>query len=208
MEDVLEVYQRPSDDAHPLIGMDDSSNQWVKAVRSPLPGQPGEPEKYDFEYERNGVSNLFMCLEPLTGKRYVNVTEQRTAVEWAHPIQELVDIRYPHAERITGVMDNLNTHIGASLYTACEPPEAGRLLDKLDMHYTPKHGSWLNRAELELSVLSRQCLDRRIPDQETLERDVKAWEARRNASPAPVNGRFTTADARIKLKRLYPSLQR
>jgi len=208
MEDVLEVYQRPYDDAHPLIGMDESSKQLVKEVRSPLPGQPGEPEKYDFEYERNGVSNLFMFLEPLTGKRYVNVTEQRTAVDWAHQIKELVDIRYPHAERITLVMDNLNTHVGASLYKAFEPPEARRLLDKLDIHYTPKHGSWLNMAELELSVLSRQCLDRRIPDQETLEREVKAWEARRNASPAPVNWRFTTADARIKLKRLYPSLQR
>ena len=208
MEDVLEVYQRPDDDAHPLIGMDESSKQLVKEVRAPLPGQPGEPEKYDFEYERNGVSNRFMFLEPLTGKRYGNVTEQRTAVDWAHQIKELVDIRYPHAERITLVMDNLNTHVGASLYKAFEPPEARRLLDKLDIHYPPQHGSWLNMAELELSVLSRQCLDRRIPDQETLEREVKAWEARRNASPAPVNWRFTTADARIKLKRLYPLLQR
>jgi transposase len=208
MEDVLEVYQRPYDDTHPLIGMDESSKQLVKEVRSPLPGQPGEPEKYDFEYERNGVSNLFLFFEPLSGKRYVNVTEQRTAVDWAHQIQELVDIRYPHAERITLVLDNLNTHVGASLYKAFEPQEARRLLDKLEIHYTPKHGSWLNMAELELSVLSRQCLDRRIPDQETLEREVKAWEARRNTSPAPVKWRFTTTDARIKLKRLYPSLQR
>jgi len=208
MEDVLEVYQRPADDTHPLIGMDELSKQLVKEVRAPLPGQPGEPEKYDFEYERNGVSNLFLFVEPLAGKRYVNVTEQRTAVDWAHQIKELVDIRYPHAERITLVMDNLNTHVGASLYKAFEPQEARRLLDKLEIHYTPKHGSWLNMAELELSVLSRQCLDRRIPDQATLEREVKAWEARRNASPAPVNWRFTTADARIKLKRLYPSLQR
>src|SRR5512147_2224644 len=208
MEDVLDVYQRPYDDAHSLIGMDESSKQLVKEVRSPLPGQPGEPEKYDAEYERNGVSNLFLFFEPLTGKRYVNVTEQRTAVDWAHHIQELVDIRYPHAERITLVLDNLNTPVGASLYKAFEPQEARRLLDKLELHYTPKQGSWLNLAELELSVLSRQCLDRRLPDQATLEGEVRAWETRRNASPAPVNWRFTTADARIKLKRLYPSLQR
>ena len=208
MEDVLDVYQRPYDDAHPLIGMDESSKQLVKEVRSPLPGQPGKPEKYDAEYERNGVSNLFLFFEPLTGKRYVNVTEQRTAVDWAQQIQQLVDIRYPHAERLTLVMDNLNTHVGASLYKAFAPQEARRLLDKLEIHYTPKHGSWLNMAELELSVLSRQCLDRRIPDQATLEQEVKAWEARRNASPAPVKWRFTTTDARIKLKRLYPSLQR
>ena len=208
MEDVLEVYQRPYDDTHPLIGMDESSKQLVKEVRAPLPGQPGEPEKYDFEYERNGVSNLFLFFEPLSGKRYVNVTEQRTAVDWANQIKELVDLRYPHAERITLVMDNLNTPVGASLYQAFEPQEARRLLDKLEIHYTPKHGSWLNMAELELSVLSRQCLDRRIPDQATLEQEVKAWEAQRNASPAPVKWRFTTTDARIKLKRLYPSLQR
>ena len=207
MEDVLEVYQRPYDDTHPLIGMDESSKQLVKEVRAPLPGQPGEAEKYDFEYERNGVSNLFLFFEPLTGKRYVNFTEQRTAVDWANQIKELVDLRYPHAERITLVMDNLNTHVGASLYKAVEPQEARRLLAKLEIHYTPTQGSWLNMAELELSVLSRQCLDRRIPDQATLEQEVKAWEAQRNASPAPVKWRFTTADARIKLKRLYPSPQ-
>lgn len=207
MEDVLEVYQRPADDTHPLIGMDELSKQLVKEVRAPLPGQPGEPEKYDFEYERNGVSTLFLFVEPLAGKRYVNITEQRTAVEWAHQIKELVDLRYPHAERITLVLDNLNTHVGASLYQAFEPQEARRLLDNLEIHYPPKHGSWLNMAELELSVLSRQCLDRRIPDQATLEREVKAWETQRNASPAPVNWRCTTADARIKLKRLYPTLQ-
>lgn len=149
-----------------------------------------------------------MFFEPLTGKRYVNLTAQRTAVEWAHQIKELIELRYPHAKRITPVMDNLNTHVGASLYKAFEPQEARRLLDKLELHYTPKHGSWLNMAELELSVLSRQCLDRRIPDQATLECEVRAWETRRNASPTPVNWRVTTADARIKLKRLYPSLQR
>jgi len=208
MENMLEVYQRSYDDTHPLIGMDESSKQLVKDVRVPLSSRPGEPEKYDTEYERNGVRNLFLFFEPLTGKRYVNVTEQRTAVAWALQIQELVDSRYPHAERITLVMDNLNTHVGASLYKAFEPQTARRRLDKLDIHYTPKHGSWLNMAELELSVLTRQCLDRRIPDQETLEREVKAWESPRNASSAPVKWRFTTADARIKLKRLYPSPQR
>jgi hypothetical protein len=208
MEAVLDVYQRPYDDAHPLIGMDETSKQLVQEVRSPLPSQPGKPEKYDAEYERNGVSNLFLFFAPLTGKRYVNLTEQRTAVEWAHQIKELIDLRYPHAERITLVMDTLNTHVGASLYKAFEPQEARRLLNNLELHYTPKHGSWLNMAELELSVLSRQCLDRRIPDQATLECEVSAWETRRNASPAPVNWRFTTAEARIKLKRLYPSVQR
>src|SRR5512144_2055954 len=207
MEEVLEVYPQAYDASQPLICMDETSKQQVREVRRPLPCQPGEPEKYDAEYERNGVSHLFLFCEPLTGKRYVNVTDRRTALEWAQQIKELVDRRYPHAERITVVMDNLNTHVGASLYKAFEPQEARRLLDKLEIHYTPKHGSWLNMAELELSVLSRQCLDRRIPDQATLECEVKAWETQRNASPAPVNWRFTTADARSKLKRLYPTLQ-
>lgn len=206
MEDVLEVYQGTYDDAHPLVCMDESSKQQVKEVRTPLPRQPGELEKYDSEYERNGVSHLFMFFEPLTGRRHVKVTERRTAVDWAQQIQELIDIHYPQAERITLVMDNLNTHVGASLYKAFEPKEARRLLEKLDIHYTPKHGSWLNMAEIELSVFSRQCLDRRIPDQETLKREVNAWEAKRNASATPVNWRFTTDDARIKLKRLYPTL--
>jgi len=206
MEDVLDVYQRPYDDAHPLIGMDESSKQLVKEVRSPLPGQPGEPEKYDAEYERNGVSNLFLFFEPLTGKRSVNVTEQRTAVDWAHQIKELVDIRYPHAERITLVMDNLNTHVGASLYKAFEPPAARRLLDKLDIHYTPKHGSWLNVAEIELSALNGQCLNRRIPDIDLMRREVAAWELDRNNRATTIDWRFTTEDARIKLKRIYPKL--
>ena len=206
MEDVLEVYQGTYDDTHPLVCMDESSKQQVKEVRTPLPCQPGELEKYDSEYERNGVSHLFMFFEPLTGRRHVKVTERRTAVDWAQQIQELIDIHYPQAERITLVMDNLNTHVGASLYKAFEPQEARRLLEKLDIHYTPKHGSWLNMAEIELSVLSRQCLDRRIPDQETLNREVNAWEAKRNASATPVNWRVTTDDARIKLKRLYPTL--
>ena len=153
-----------------------------------------------------GSYNIFMFSEPLAGTRFVNVSETRTAVDWAHQIKELVDVRYPDAERITLVMDNLNTHTGASLYKTFEPAEARRILEKLDIHYTPKHGSWLNMAEIELSVLSGQCLDRRIPDRETLTREIKAWEMRRNASPAPVKWRFTTDDARVKLKRLYPSI--
>jgi hypothetical protein len=186
--------------------MDEASKQLVAEVRTPLPTQPGEPEKYDSEYERSGVSSIFMFSEPLIGKCFVNVSDTRTAVDWAQQIKELTDVRYPDAERITLVMDNLNTHAGASLYKAFEPAEARRILEKLDIHYTPKHGSWLNMAEIELSVLSRQCLDRRIPNGETLTHEVKAWEAGRNASPLPVKWRFTTDDARVKLKRLYPSI--
>lgn len=206
MEDVLEVYRGEYDEKHPLVCMDEASKQLVAEVRTPLPAQPGEPEKYDSEYERSGVSSIFMFSEPLIGKCFVNVSDTRTAVDWAHQIKELTDVRYPDAERITLVMDNLNTHAGASLYKAFEPAEARRILEKLDIHYTPKHGSWLNMAEIELSVLSRQCLDRRIPNGETLTREVKAWEAGRNASPLPVKWRFTTDDARVKLKRLYPSI--
>jgi transposase len=207
MEEVLEVYTRSYDETHPLICMDEGCKQQVEEVRTPLPVKPGEPERYDSEYERNGVGHLFMFFEPLNGQRLVKVTERRTAVDWAHQIRELTEVRYPHAKRITLVMDNLNTHVGASLYKAFKPQEARRILDKLDIHYTPKHGSWLNMAEIELSVLSRQCLDRRIPDQQFLEREVKAWEEKRNASPAPVDWRFTTENARIKLKRLYPTLE-
>jgi transposase len=207
MEEVLEVYTRSYDETHPLICMDEGGKQQVEEVRTPLPVKPGEPERYDSEYERNGVSHLFMFFEPLNGRRFVKVTERRTAVDWAHQIRELTEVRYPHAKRITLVMDNLNTHVGASLYKAFKPQEARWILDKLDLHYTPKHGSWLNMAEIELSVLSRQCLDRRIPDQQFLEREVKAWEEKRNASPTPVDWRFTTENARIKLKRLYPTLE-
>lgn len=206
MEDVLEVYCGQDDDNHPLICMDEASKQLVAEVRPPIPAQPGEFEKYDAEYERNGVSSLFMFSEPLAGKGFVNVRETRTAVDWAPQLKERVDVRSPEAEPIPLVMDNLNTHAGASLYQAFEPAEARRILEKLDRHDTPKHGRWLNMAEIELSVLSSQCLDRRIPDRETLTREVKAWEARRNASPAPVKWRFTTEDARVKWKRLYPSI--
>lgn len=207
MEDVLEVYQGKYDEHHPLICMDETSKQLVAEVRIPIAARPGQAQKYDSEYERNGVCNLFLFSEPLAGQCFVNVSETRTAVDWAHQIKALVDERYPQAERITLVMDNLNTHAGASLYKAFEPVEARRLLDKLEIHYTPKHGSWLNIAEIELSVLSRQCLDQRIPDRDTLIREVKAWETRRNAACASVQWRFTTADARVKLKQLYPSIE-
>jgi len=206
MEDVLEVYKGKYDPAHPVVCIDESSKQLTKEVRAPIEPQKGEPKRYDTEYERNGVSNLFMFFEPLAGWRNVNVTDRRTAVDWAYQIRELVDQHYPTADKITLVMDNLNTHVGASLYKAFEPAEARRLLDKLELHYTPKHGSWLNMAEIELSVLSRQCLDRRIPDKETLKKEVQAWNKARNDYPSPMDWRFTTEDARIKLKRLYPTI--
>ncbi len=207
MEDVLDVYCRPGDPTHPQVCFDESSKHQVKEVRTPLPTAAGEPMRYDTEYERNGVSNMFMFFCPLLNWRHVKVTDRRTAVDWAQCMRELVDVHFPDAERLVVVLDNLNTHLPASLYTAFEPAEAKRLWDKLEFHYTPKHGSWLNMAEIELSVLSRQCLDRRIPDQETLRAEVAAWEEERNASGATVDWRFTTADARIKLKHLYPSLE-
>lgn len=206
MEDVLEVYKRPYDEKQPLICMDESSKQQVKEVRAPIPATPGKVAKYDSEYERNGVSNIFMFYEPLQGKRHVDVTDRRTAVDWAHQVRDLVDIHYPDAEKITLVMDNLNTHTGASLYKAFEPQEARRILERLEIHYTPKHGSWLNMAEIELSALSRQCLNRRIPEQEMLKKEVAAWQQKRNANASPADWRFTTDDARVKLKKLYPTL--
>jgi hypothetical protein len=205
MEDVLEVYQRPYDVNNPLVCMDESSKQQIQEVRTPIPAAPGRVERYDSEYERNGVSNLFVFFEPLQGWRHLEVTDQRTAVDWAEQIRDLVDVHYPEAERITLVMDNLNTHTPASLYKAFRPEEARRILERLEIHYTPKHGSWLNMAEIEFSVLSKQCLDRRIPDQDTLKREVHAWQEQRNAGASTMNWRFTTEDARIKLKRLYPT---
>jgi transposase len=207
MEDVLDVYVRPLDPKRPQVCFDESSKQHLKEVRTPLPGEPGQPARYDTEYERNGVSNLFMFFSPLLNWRHVKVTNHRKACDWAECMRELVDVHFPGAERITVVLDNLNTHTPAALYAAFEPAEAKRIWDKLEFHYTPKHGSWLNMAEIELSVLSRQCLDRRIPDQETLKTEVAAWETERNTSGATVMWRFTTADARIKLKHLYPSIE-
>lgn len=206
MEEVLTVYPGVYDKTPPLICMDESSKQQVREVRPPLPAKPGTLEKQDTEYERNGVSHLFMFFEPLAGKRQVAVTDQRTAVDWAQQIRKLVDESYPHAERITLVMDNLNTHSGASLYKAFPPEEARRLMEKLEFHYTPKHGSWLNMAEIELSILSRQGLDRRLPDRDTLKAEIAVWQQQRNASARPMEWRFSTEEARVKLKKLYPTL--
>lgn len=204
MEDVLDVYQRPFDPRRPVVCFDELSKQLTKEVRAPLPPIPGHPARYDTEYERNGVANLFLWTAPLLGRRHVAVTERRTRLDWAEAIRELVDVHFPAAERIVLVLDNLNTHAPASLYEAFPPSEAKRLWDKLEVHYTPKHGSWLNVAEIELSVLGRQCLDRRIPDQPTLQAEVAAWASERNDDGAAVHWRFTAADARIKLHRLYP----
>jgi len=208
MEDVLDVYTRPEDPRRPLVCMDETSKQLVGETRLPLPPQPGQPARYDAEYVRNGVCNLFMFYEPLRGRRQGVVTDQRTRLDWAQCIKDLVDVQYPTADQIVLVMDQLNTHSPASLYEAFPPGEAKRLADKLEIHHTPKHGSWLNMAEIELSVLSRQCLNRRIPDREALEREVQAWQARRDGSAGEANWRFTTADARIKLKHLYPSVNK
>lgn len=207
MEDVLEVYTRPYDPRRPLVCFDETSKQLLRDARAGQPPAPGRPACVDYEYEREGVVNLFLCCEPLAGRRWVDVTARRTRRDWAQQIQQLVDVRYPDAERIVLVMDHLNTHTPGALYDVFPPAEAKRLADKLEIHYTPKHGSWLNIAEIEFSVLSRQCLDRRVPDAATLTREVAAWQQRRNAAARPVDWRFTTADARIKLKRLYPSLQ-
>jgi hypothetical protein len=207
MEDVLEVYTRPYDSLRPQVCMDESSKQLLRDARDALPMAPGRSRREDYEYERGGVANVFMFTEPLAGRRWVDITERRTKVDWAHQIEELVDERYPEAERIVLVMDNLNTHSPASLYEAFDPEKARRLCEKLEIHHTPKHGSWLNMAEIELSVLSRQCLQRRVPDVERLEAEAAAWQERRDAAGVKIDWRFRTDDARIKLKRLYPSLQ-
>lgn len=206
MEDVLDVYKRPYDERFPVVCMDETNKQQIKEVRTPISLKPGEPQRYDTEYERNGTSNIFLSFEPLKGKRQVEVTDHRTKVDWANFIKTLVDVEYADAEKIVLVMDNLNTHTGSSLYEAFEPAEAKRILDKLEIHYSPKHGSWLNMAEIELSHLSRQCLDRRIPDQETLQKEVRAWAKKRNDEGGVADWQFTTKDARIKLKKLYPTL--
>jgi hypothetical protein len=207
MEDVLEVYTRPYDSLRPQVCMDETSKQMLRDARDALPMTPGRSRREDYEYERGGVANVFMFTEPLAGRRWVDITERRTKVDWAHQIEELVDERYPEAERIVLVMDNLNTHSPASLYEAFDPEKARRLCEKLEIHHTPKHGSWLNMAEIELSVLSRQCLQRRVPDFERLEAEAAAWQERREAAGVKIDWRFSKDDARIKLKRLYPSLQ-
>lgn len=207
MEDVLDVYKRPYDPNQPLVCMDESSKQLLADLQAPLPAKPGQPERQDYEYEREGVANLFMFVEPLAGQRHVKVTEHRTRKDWAYAMQELSDMHYPEAKVIVVVMDNLNTHTPASFYETFEPEEARRLTNRFEFHYTPKHGSWLNIAEIELSAISRQCLDGRIPDQDALAFEVGAWEKERNASVVKVHWQFTTADARIKLAHLYPRIQ-
>lgn len=206
MEDVLDVYQRPYDPRYPLVCMDELSKELHAHTRDPLPVRPHDPAHVDYEYQREGTANLFLCCEPLAGRRQVTVTQRRTRRDWAERIKTLVDEDYPTAERIVLVMDNLNTHSPISLYETFPPAEAKRILDRLEIHHTPKHGSWLNIAEIELSVLSRQCLHRRIPDADTLAHEVAAWQATRNAATTGVDWHFTTADARIKLKHLYPSI--
>lgn len=206
MEDVLGLYHEPYAPAYPLICFDESSKQLIKEIRDPLPAQPGQVARADYTYARNGTRNLFMFSEPLRGWCRVKVTLRRTKQDFAHCMQQLVDEYYPTAERIRVVLDNLNTHTPAALYETFAPAEAKRLLDKLEFHYTPKHGSWLNMAEIEFSVLTRQCLDRRIPDAETLQAEIAAWETARNDHASKINWQFTTADARIKLAQLYPSI--
>ena len=207
MEQVLETYKKPYDARRPVVCMDETSKQLVKETRQPIAIKAGQPLRYDYEYERHGVANLFMFCEPLRGWRRVSVTERRTKIDWAQQIRQLVDEDYPDAQRIILVMDNLNTHRVSSLYEAFPPAEARRLIDKLDVVHTPKHGSWLNIAEIELNVLSRQCLDQRIADQHLLVKQTDAWETDRNTATVKVDWQYTTEDARIKLKRLYPKIQ-
>jgi hypothetical protein len=206
MEDILSVHRRPYDEKYPVINMDEICKQLIKETRKLLPMKPGEIERYDFEYEREGTRNLFLVCEPLKGKRYVKVTERRTKRDWAEFIREIVDVHYPQAKKVVLIMDNLNTHVLYAFYEVFDPEEAQRLIEKLEIHYTPKHGSWLNMAEIELSVLSGQCLDRRIGSEDELKQEVSKWQEKRNSQEIKVNWHFTTQDARIKLKRLYPSL--
>jgi DDE superfamily endonuclease len=207
MEDVLDVYTQPHDREKPLVCLDETSKQLVAETRTPVPMKKGRPRRIDYEYERNGTANLFMLFAPLEGWRHAEVTERRTAVDYAHILKDLSDIHFPRAKKIVLVQDNLNTHAKASLYETFPPAEARRLAGRFEWHYTPKHGSWLNMAESELGVLASQCLDRRIPDKETLIKEVAAWKAKRNKNQTKADWRFTTADARIKLKRLYPRFE-
>jgi len=206
MEDVLEVYKRPYDPHHPVVCLDETSKQLIGEAATPVPAAPGQVAHYDYEYVRNGVANLFMIFEPLGGQRDVEVTNRRTKKDYAECLRKISDEMYPDAEVIVLVQDNLNTHSPASLYEAFEPTEAKRLADRFEVHYTPKHGSWLDMAEIELGILGRQCLSRRIDNIRDLRREVTAWETDRNSSGTKANWQFTTADARVKLRRLYPSL--
>lgn len=206
MEDVLDLYEEPYDPNKPVVCFDELPYQLVAETRTPMAAKPGRPRRYDYEYERRGTANLFAVFEPKAGWRHLDVTERRTALDFASQMQALVDEHYPRAEKVRLVLDNLNTHTPAALYRAFEPKEARRrILRKLEFHYTPKHGSWLNQVEIEFSVLSRQCLSGRIPDKETLAQESGAWEQERNEAGATVDWRFTAEDARQKLERLYPA---
>lgn len=204
MEDVLELYQRPYDPQRPMVCMDEKPTQLIEEVCTPLPPSPGCAMRFDYEYERNGTAVNFLSTEPLTGWRKVNIRERKTAVDWAFEIKELLEVDFPETEKVVVVCDNLNTHTIASFYEAFDPATARRLVERLELHHTPKHGSWLNIAEIELSALTKQCLDRRIPNIETLKQETKAWERTRNQKQKAVDWQFKTDDARIRLKRLYP----
>lgn len=207
MEDVLEIYKLPYDAQRPVICMDEMPKQLLADIREPIDCQPGIPTRQDYEYKRNGVADLFMLFEPLTGKRFVEVTEKRRRIEWATVMKHVADDLYPQAEKIVVVLDNLNTHTPSAFYETFEPQEARRLVERFEFHFTPKHGSWLNMAEIELSALVRQCLDRRLPDPETLTQEVRAWQQQRNDKLVKVQWQFKTSDARTKLKHLYPKFQ-
>ena len=207
MEHVLELYRLPYDPRYPLVCMDEASKQLIGEVRLPLPVAEGQPVRYDSEYERLGVCNQFMFVEPLRGWRKVFVRQRRTMIDWAFCIREILDVHYPHAEKVRLVLDNLNTHTGASLYEAFSPAEACRLLSRLEFHYTPKHGSWLNMAEIEIGVMNGQCLDRRIPEQQIISDEVAAWQQQRNMEEAKIRWTFTVSDARVKLAKIYPPIE-
>jgi hypothetical protein len=204
---VLEVYKRPYDPQRPVVCLDETSKQLIGEVAAPVPVAAGQVARYDYEYARNGVANIFMVFEPLAGRREVQVTARRTKRDWALCVRQIADEWYPGADKIVLVEDNLNTHTPASLYEAFAPAEARRLAERFEFHYSPKHGSWLDMAEIELGILGRQCLARRIDNIDALSREAMAWKASRNATKAKVNWQFTTADARIKLKKLYPSIE-
>jgi len=206
MEDVLEVYKRPYNPAYPVICLDETNRQLIEETKVPIPAEPGKPQKMDYEYRRKGVVNIFMTFEPLQAKRQVTINRNRTRIDFAHCIKKIVDIDYPEAEKIVLVMDNLNTHKLGSLYEAFPPEEARRIAEKLEIHYTPKHGSWLNMAEIEIGVMAKQCLSRYIPSMEQMEKEATTWASNRNLAGGTVNWHFATADARIKLKRLYPQI--
>jgi transposase len=205
MEDILDLYEEPYNPLRPKVNFDETPKQLIGEERQPLRAMPGQVERYDFEYVRNGTCNIFVSCEPQAGWRHLAVTDHRTKNDFAHQMKWLVDEKYPHAEVIRVVLDNLNTHKIASLYETFQPDEAARLRRKLEFHFTPKHASWLNMAEIELSIVSRQCLNRRIPDQTTLKKELAAYEEKRNQSKATIQWRFTAHDARRKLNRLYPS---